>query len=99
MLQAVAAGKFEGLEDMITKEIHLEDVVEQGIKVLASDKSQGELLKHLLKIRTGLTSIANQSRSWSGPTGVRETCEATTNDSNNIASATVVFVPSIRVRY
>ena len=39
MLQAVAAGKFEGLEDMITKEIHLEDVVEQGIKVLASDKS------------------------------------------------------------
>lgn len=44
LLKAVAEGKFTGLEKFITKKIALEDVVEEGIKVLMNDKEQSELL-------------------------------------------------------
>ncbi|KAI0089575.1 alcohol dehydrogenase GroES domain protein [Irpex rosettiformis] len=46
LLEAVAAGKFTGLEKFITKKIKLEDVVEEGIKVLMNDKEQIKILVH-----------------------------------------------------
>ncbi len=47
LLKAVAEGKFTGLDKFITKKIKLEDVVEEGIKVLMNDKEQSELLSIL----------------------------------------------------
>ena len=44
MLEAVGAGKFVGLEKLITRKIGLEDVVEKGIKALMEDKEQSEPL-------------------------------------------------------
>ncbi|KAF4569923.1 hypothetical protein EYR40_008903 [Pleurotus pulmonarius] len=43
LLDAVAAGKFHHLDELITKKILLKDVVEEGIKTLLSEKgSQGK---------------------------------------------------------
>ncbi len=40
MLEAVAAGKFNGLETMITRRITLEDFVEKGMKALIYEKDE-----------------------------------------------------------
>nr|VWO99721.1 F-box and WD domain protein [Ganoderma boninense] len=40
MLKAVAAGKFGGLENLITRRITLEDFVEKGLKALISEKDE-----------------------------------------------------------
>ncbi|KAK7437222.1 hypothetical protein VKT23_018664 [Stygiomarasmius scandens] len=40
LIQTVADGKFKGLEELITKRVQLEDVVEKGVKVLSADKSE-----------------------------------------------------------
>ncbi len=40
MLDAVAEGKFKGLEDLITRRIGLEDFVEKGIRALIHEKDQ-----------------------------------------------------------
>ncbi|KAJ3517081.1 hypothetical protein NLJ89_g735 [Agrocybe chaxingu] len=40
LLEAVAAGKLQGLEDLITRKIAIEDVVEQGFKALINEKDQ-----------------------------------------------------------
>ncbi|THU85467.1 alcohol dehydrogenase GroES domain protein [Dendrothele bispora CBS 962.96] len=42
LIQAVADGRFKGLDELITKRIKLEDVVEKGIKVLSVDKSESK---------------------------------------------------------
>lgn len=43
-MEAVAAGKFQGLEKLVTKKIGLEDLVENGIKALIAEKdTQSEL--------------------------------------------------------
>lgn len=43
LLEAVGAGKFQGLEKLITKKIELEDVVNEGIVSLLNEKdTQGE---------------------------------------------------------
>ena len=48
LIEAVAAGKIPGLEEMITRKIGLEDVVKDGIMALLNDKdSQGETLSTL----------------------------------------------------
>ncbi|THU77314.1 hypothetical protein K435DRAFT_812575, partial [Dendrothele bispora CBS 962.96] len=46
LIQAVADGRFKGLDELITKRIKLEDVVEKGIKVLSVDKSEIKILVH-----------------------------------------------------
>ena len=46
MLKAVAHDKFPNLEKMITKELHLDDAVDEGIKKLSGDKKQGKPVKH-----------------------------------------------------
>ncbi|KAJ3554046.1 hypothetical protein NM688_g3309 [Phlebia brevispora] len=38
LLEAIAAGKFQGLEKLITRKIALDDVVEKGIKALLKEK-------------------------------------------------------------
>ena len=40
MLRAVAEGKFNGLENLITRRIGLEDFVEKGIHALIHEKDQ-----------------------------------------------------------
>nr|VWP01421.1 Aspartyl proteinase [Ganoderma boninense] len=40
MLEAVAAGKFDGLENLITRRITLEELVEKGIKALMYEKDE-----------------------------------------------------------
>ena len=40
MLKAVAAGKFGGLENLITRRITLEDFVEKGLKALINEKDE-----------------------------------------------------------
>ena len=37
-MEAVAAGKFQGLEKLVTRKIDLEDLVENGIKALITEK-------------------------------------------------------------
>ncbi|THG99717.1 hypothetical protein EW026_g2703 [Hermanssonia centrifuga] len=47
LLEAVAAGKFQGLEKLITRKIGLEDLVEKGIKALITEKdTQIKILVH-----------------------------------------------------
>ncbi|OBZ76638.1 (R,R)-butanediol dehydrogenase [Grifola frondosa] len=47
LLEAVAEGRFAGLEELITSKIALEDVVEKGIKTLLDDKdNQIKILVH-----------------------------------------------------
>ncbi|KAI0773007.1 alcohol dehydrogenase GroES domain protein [Trametes elegans] len=40
LIQAVAEGKFEGLDTLITRRIGLEDVVDKGIKALINEKDE-----------------------------------------------------------
>lgn len=40
VLEAVAAGKFSGLENLITRRITLEDFVEKGVKALMNEKDE-----------------------------------------------------------
>ncbi|KAI0761327.1 alcohol dehydrogenase GroES domain protein [Trametes elegans] len=40
LIQAVAQGKFEGLETLVTRRIGLEDVVDKGIKALINEKDE-----------------------------------------------------------
>ena len=40
MLRAVAAGKFNGLENLITRRITLEDFVDKGMKALIYEKDE-----------------------------------------------------------
>ncbi|KAH7913631.1 alcohol dehydrogenase GroES domain protein [Hygrophoropsis aurantiaca] len=47
MLKAIAAGKFTGLERLITAKVSLEDVIEKGFKALINDKdSHVKILIH-----------------------------------------------------
>ncbi|KAH9474414.1 (R,R)-butanediol dehydrogenase [Psilocybe cubensis] len=47
LLEAVAAGEIKDLEDLITKKIHIDDVVEEGIKALLNEKDkQVKILVH-----------------------------------------------------
>ncbi|KZT08048.1 alcohol dehydrogenase GroES domain protein [Laetiporus sulphureus 93-53] len=47
LIQAVADGKFPGLEELITRKIVLDDLVEEGIKALINDKDrQIKILVH-----------------------------------------------------
>ncbi|CAA7263285.1 unnamed protein product [Cyclocybe aegerita] len=47
LLEAVAAGKLQGLEDLVTRKIALEDVVDQGFKALIDEKDkQIKILVH-----------------------------------------------------
>ena len=63
LLQAIAAGQFQGLEKLVTKKIDLEDLVEQGIKSLINEKdTQSEL--SILSLRKP-PSYIYQSRSLS----------------------------------
>ena len=39
-MEAVAAGKFQGLEKLVTKKIDLKDLVEDGIKALITEKDK-----------------------------------------------------------
>jgi hypothetical protein len=39
VIEAVAAGKFGGIEDLITAKIPIDDVVEKGFKALLNDKA------------------------------------------------------------
>jgi hypothetical protein len=48
MLEAVAAGKFKGIEKLITRKIPIEDLVEKGILALLHEKDKhGENLNYL----------------------------------------------------
>jgi hypothetical protein len=40
MLEAVAAGKFKGIEKLITRKIAIEDLVEKGIMALLHEKDK-----------------------------------------------------------
>lgn len=40
MLEAVAAGKFKGIEKLITRKIPIEDLVEKGIMALLHEKDK-----------------------------------------------------------
>lgn len=40
MLEAVAAGKFKGIEKLITRKIPIEDLVEKGILALLHEKDK-----------------------------------------------------------
>jgi hypothetical protein len=40
MLEAVAAGKFRGIEKLITRKIAIEDLVEKGIMALLHEKDR-----------------------------------------------------------
>ena len=40
MLEAVAAGKFNGIEKLITRKIPIEDLVEKGIMALLHEKDK-----------------------------------------------------------
>ena len=45
LIEAVAAGKLTGVEELITRKIDLEDVVDQGILALVNEKDKhGEIL-------------------------------------------------------
>lgn len=53
MLEAVAAGKFKGLENLITRKIAIEDLVEKGILALLHEKD-----KHGQNLTFQLTTFA-----------------------------------------
>lgn len=49
VVQALAEGKFQGLEKLITRKISLQDVVEKGIKALMAEKdtqSKSTIIKY-----------------------------------------------------
>ncbi|TBU63555.1 GroES-like protein [Dichomitus squalens] len=70
MLKAVAEGKFNGIENIITRRIGLEDFVEKGIKALVNEKDeQGESYnvssgKGSPTVLIGILDETLQSRYW-----------------------------------
>ena len=51
MLEAVAAGKFNGIEKLITRKIPIEDLVEKGIMALLHEKDKhGQKILNLCQV-------------------------------------------------
>ena len=58
MLEAVADGKFDGIEELITRRISLEDFVEKGIKALIHERDeQGESIRYVHEVRCAVLTI------------------------------------------
>ena len=63
MLEAVADGKFDGIEKLITRRISLEDFVEKGINALIHERDeQGGSIRYVHMVqRAVLTKILDGS--------------------------------------
>ena len=61
MLQAVAEGKFNDLDNLITRRIPLEDFVEKGIKALVNEKDEHGVSPHSFP-RSFLAPLISRSR-------------------------------------
>lgn len=57
VLEVVASGRIQGLEDLVTKKICIDDVVEQGIMALLTEKDKQGITSNLPYDLLSLTFI------------------------------------------